>query len=293
MKPTIAVLGTGLMGAALVRALLKQDFNVLAWNRTRSKAEPLANDGAHVVDSAIEAVDGANVILVNVTNYDASKELLRNTDMTQRLSGKTVIELTSGTPSDARDAAEWAEANGFNYLDGALLATPDVIGTEEAAIAGAGPDGVFADASDVMHAMAPSFLVGSDAGQANALDIAGLSMMWGALFGAIHSVAVCRTEGVDLSTLIELQGSMGPVINHLVGDFLKRNADARFEQDEETLATVATHYHALHHLVDVMDARGLDRSVVDGYLALFGKAKAADKLTADFSTMSHFMNTSA
>lgn len=38
------------MGAALGRALLKQDFEVLAWNRTRSRTEPLAGDGALVVD---------------------------------------------------------------------------------------------------------------------------------------------------------------------------------------------------------------------------------------------------
>jgi 3-hydroxyisobutyrate dehydrogenase len=59
----IAVLGTGIMGAPMARSLLRGGFPVRVWNRTRSKAEPLADDGATVVDTPAEAVAGADVLL--------------------------------------------------------------------------------------------------------------------------------------------------------------------------------------------------------------------------------------
>jgi 3-hydroxyisobutyrate dehydrogenase-like beta-hydroxyacid dehydrogenase len=41
MKETVAVLGTGKMGTALVRAFAAPGHNVVAWNRTPARAEPL------------------------------------------------------------------------------------------------------------------------------------------------------------------------------------------------------------------------------------------------------------
>jgi 3-hydroxyisobutyrate dehydrogenase len=50
---TVAVLGTGNMGAGIARNLLAAGMEVRAWNRTREKAEPLADDGANVVDTPV------------------------------------------------------------------------------------------------------------------------------------------------------------------------------------------------------------------------------------------------
>ena len=44
----VAVLGTGVMGAGMVRSLRRAGIEVNAWNRTRDKADPLADDGARV-----------------------------------------------------------------------------------------------------------------------------------------------------------------------------------------------------------------------------------------------------
>ncbi len=59
----IAVLGTGIMGAAMARNLLSAGMEVRVWNRSREKAEPLADDGATVKDSPAEAAEGAGFVL--------------------------------------------------------------------------------------------------------------------------------------------------------------------------------------------------------------------------------------
>ena len=67
----IAVLGTGIMGAAMARNLLSAGMEVRVWNRSREKAEPLADDGATVADSPAEATEGAGFALTMLADADA------------------------------------------------------------------------------------------------------------------------------------------------------------------------------------------------------------------------------
>ncbi|MEV1177255.1 NAD(P)-binding domain-containing protein [Nonomuraea sp. NPDC049784] len=68
---TVAVLGTGLMGAPMARNLAKSGINVRVWNRTKEKAEPLRADGATVAGSPAEAVEGADVVITMLLDGDA------------------------------------------------------------------------------------------------------------------------------------------------------------------------------------------------------------------------------
>src|SRR5215218_9689711 len=68
---TVAVLGTGMMGAPMARNLLAAGFQVRAWNRTAEKAAPLADAGAVVAGSPAEAADGASLLLTMLTDADA------------------------------------------------------------------------------------------------------------------------------------------------------------------------------------------------------------------------------
>jgi 3-hydroxyisobutyrate dehydrogenase-like beta-hydroxyacid dehydrogenase len=56
-KPHIAFLGIGLMGNHMARNMLQAGYTLSAWNRTISKAEALAVDGAQIAQSPAEAVE--------------------------------------------------------------------------------------------------------------------------------------------------------------------------------------------------------------------------------------------
>ena len=49
--PAIAFLGTGRMGAPMAANLARRGFAVRVWNRTASRATPLARDGAAIAGS--------------------------------------------------------------------------------------------------------------------------------------------------------------------------------------------------------------------------------------------------
>jgi 3-hydroxyisobutyrate dehydrogenase len=76
---TVAVLGTGIMGAGMARSLLREGIGVRAWNRTRAKAEPLAADGARICDEPAEAVAGAGVALTMLRDADVVEEVMAGT----------------------------------------------------------------------------------------------------------------------------------------------------------------------------------------------------------------------
>ena len=72
----VAVLGTGIMGAGMARSLLRAGHDVRVWNRTTARAQPLADDGATVADTAAAAVDGAEVVLVMLWDIAAVLDVL-------------------------------------------------------------------------------------------------------------------------------------------------------------------------------------------------------------------------
>ncbi|WP_287300649.1 NAD(P)-binding domain-containing protein [Mesorhizobium sp.] len=106
MKLSISVVGTGRMGSALARALLRSGYRTTVWNRTKQKAEPLATLGATVAGSVLEAVNAAEIVIVNVSDYQATAAVLHDDAVASAIRGKLVVELTSGTPHGAREAAE-------------------------------------------------------------------------------------------------------------------------------------------------------------------------------------------
>ena len=74
---TVAVLGTGTMGAAMARNLLAAGYATRVWNRTGERAVPLAADGATVCGTAAEAARGATHLLTTLWDLDSVRESAR------------------------------------------------------------------------------------------------------------------------------------------------------------------------------------------------------------------------
>ena len=131
---TVTVIGTGVMGSALVRALDGAGHQVTAWNRTRSRALPLASAGVTVADSLLDALAGGDPVIMCVSNQAAAAELVSDPAVTDLLRGRTLVQMTTGTPADGRRNAAWAGSLGIGYVDAAILAYPREIGSPDAGL---------------------------------------------------------------------------------------------------------------------------------------------------------------
>jgi 3-hydroxyisobutyrate dehydrogenase-like beta-hydroxyacid dehydrogenase len=293
MKPRIAVLGVGRMGSALVSAFLQQGYGVDIWNRTRSKCEPLAAWGARIAATVRDAVAAADIVVVNVNDYVTSDNLLRPDEVTRALRGKLLVQLTSGSPSQARDQATWARQHDISYLDGAIMGTPNFIGQPGCTILYSGPSELFEKYKPVLLALGgnPQH-VGTDVGHASALDSALLVFMWGELFGMLQGVAVCEAEKVPLEAFMNYVKATKPVVDGATTDFVTRFQQRRFAADETTLATIEIHAGALRHLLELCKERGIHRAVPEAFDQLFQAAIQAGAGQDDFAALTRFMRPS-
>ncbi|RMD94462.1 MAG: NAD(P)-dependent oxidoreductase [Alphaproteobacteria bacterium] len=117
-KPTIAFLGTGLMGAPMARNLLAAGFPLRAWNRTAAKAAPLAAEGATVCASPAEAVEGADVIISMLSDGKATATVQADPGVRGALKpGAIWIEMGSVKPAEARAQAADLARLGVAHLD--------------------------------------------------------------------------------------------------------------------------------------------------------------------------------
>ncbi len=287
---TIGFLGAGRMGTALVRTLLKNGHDVHVWNRTPEKAEALAAFGARAKATPEEAISGADMAIVNLLDYAASDAQLRRPAVTEALKGKLLVQLTSGSPMTGRETGEWATSNGIAYLDGAIMATPDLIGDPETLVLYSGSRPDFEQLEALFMCLGgKSAFVSEDFGAASALDSALLAQMWGTLFGALQALAVTRVENIDADTYANFLKQSQPVIDAATQDLMQRVRDGRDRGDEDTLASIAAHSAAFHHLRDVVRERGINPAISDAFGSLLETAIAKGHQDDDFAMLARFM----
>jgi 3-hydroxyisobutyrate dehydrogenase-like beta-hydroxyacid dehydrogenase len=203
-KKTVTVIGLGLMGSALARAFLAGGYELTVWNRTATKAEPFEGY-ARVADSVRAACDASGVIVVSLLDYEASDTLLRNPEVEAVIPGKLLIQLTTGTPTGARNAEKWARASGADYLDGAIMAYPREVGDEGTRILFSGSRSTFDQNLELLEVLGgkPVFC-GEEIGSAAALDHASLEVGFGRLALLFHAMAICAAESVPFESLFDL-----------------------------------------------------------------------------------------
>jgi 3-hydroxyisobutyrate dehydrogenase-like beta-hydroxyacid dehydrogenase len=187
---SVTVIGLGLMGRALARAFLKAGHSTTVWNRTTSKADQLVAEGARLAPTVGDALKAASLTIICVTDYQAVHELLGGSDI--ELDGTTLINLTSGSSAQAREAARWAEQRGARYLDGAIMAIPSAIGTADAVILLSGPQPDVEAHRSTLDALGTGTYLGADHGLASLYDVAGLAMMWSILNAWLQGTALLR-----------------------------------------------------------------------------------------------------
>ncbi|MEV4500610.1 NAD(P)-dependent oxidoreductase [Streptomyces klenkii] len=202
---SVTVLGLGAMGTALAGAFLANGHPTTVWNRTPARAEPLLPLGAVRADDVAGAVEANGLVVACLLDYASVREVLD--PVAGRLKGRTLVNLTNGTPEQARETAAWAAAHGITYLDGGIMAVPPGIGTEQAFVLYSGPRDAFDAHRPVLERLGAAHFAGTEPGLAALLDIALLSGMYGMFAGVFHALALVDTAGVPLEEFAPLLGT--------------------------------------------------------------------------------------
>ena len=286
----IAVLGLGRMGSALAAAYVKAGHTTRVWNRTHAKAAPLTALGAEAPETVVEAVRGAEIVIANLLDCAVTEQVLRSPGVAEQLRGKLLVQLASGSPQQARTLAAWAREHGIEYLDGAIMATPDHIAQPGCTILYAGAPALFERHAPVLRVMAEqSVHAGDDVGLASALDGALLVVMWRSLFGALQATAVCKAEGIALETYRGYLEPLLPQVNVWTLETVSRISQGRLAADAETQASIGAHSAALNALLQLCRERSIEQALPAAFGQLFQRAIAAGRADDDFAALDAFM----
>lgn len=193
----ITIIGLGAMGTAVANAFLEKDFAVTVWNRSPQKAQPLVAKGAQHGAQVDEALAASPLLLISVLDYPAVHDIFRPMSP-GRLTGKTVVNLTNGTPEEARKMAAWADAQGADYIDGGIMVTPELIGEPEAFVLYSGAEDSFRAVEPMLSILGNPAYVGEDPALAPVYDLSLLSAMFGMFGGYLHAAALLRSEEVPV-----------------------------------------------------------------------------------------------
>lgn len=196
------VIGLGQMGITLARLLMRQNYKVTVWNRTKEKADAIVREGAESASNVVESIRASNVIVICVLDYAATKDILFNEEVTTLLSGKTIIQLTTGSPDDAREFESWANQYNAHYLDGAIQVAPEQMARPDTTIFISGNKDAYNKTETVLKIFGGNIkYLGEKVTAAAAMDLASLSYLYGSLLGFFHAVRISEAEGFPVDLL--------------------------------------------------------------------------------------------
>ena len=200
-QPTVALLGTGTMGAGMARNIAAAGLPLRVWNRTRERAEPLA-DVAEVAGSVTEAVTGADVVLTMLFDADSVADTMEEA---RDALGPDVVWLqqsTVGIDGTAR-LAKLAEQLGVAFVDAPVLGTKKPAEDGALVVLASGPEAVRDRVAPVLDAVGGRTMWVGEAGAGSRLKLAANAWVFTVVEGIAESLALTRELGLDPRLFLE------------------------------------------------------------------------------------------
>src|SRR5215210_7782553 len=261
----VAVLGTGIMGAPMARNLAGAGLEVRAWNRSRERAEPLAEQGVTVADTAEEAVRGAEVV-VTMLSDGAAVEAVAG-DLTFPEGAVWAQMSTIGIEATERLVERAAQA-GVPLVDAPVLGTKAPAEQGQLTVIAAGPAGARERCAPVFEAVgARTVVLGDEPGAATRMKLVLNAWLLALVEGLSESVALAEGLGVDPAAFLDVidGGPLGP-------PYAKMKGTMMIERSYEPSFTLALAAKDAGLALEAASAHGLELPALRATLGQLEKA---------------------
>jgi len=200
-EKAVTVLGLGAMGSAIARTFVDRGYRTTVWNRTASRSAPLVEAGAVAAATAADAVAASPLVVICVLDGTAVDAVLGSVD--GAVAGKVLVNLTSGSPAQARANERWAHERGAEYLDGKIMGDPPYIGTPNALMPFGGSRSAFDTHEAALRELATVTYHGEDAAAGAVEFLAHVAVGYEFLIGLLHALRLVKAEGADVAGFAE------------------------------------------------------------------------------------------
>lgn len=206
----VAVLGTGIMGGAMARNLSKSGFETRVWNRSKEKAEPLADDGATVADTPAEAANGADFLITMLPDAEVTAEVVGGGALENLADGAVWIQTGTVGVEGNEELAKLAAGKNVAFVDAPVLGTKQPAESGELVVLASGPKESKDKVSPVFEAIGKKTMWVGEAGDGSKLKLVTNNWILGLLATLGETVAFSKELGVDPNEFLEAIGG-GPL----------------------------------------------------------------------------------
>jgi 3-hydroxyisobutyrate dehydrogenase len=217
---SVAVLGTGIMGAPMTRNLLRAGHEVRVWNRTPAKAEALVADGAERCPTPADAVRDAEAVLTMLTD-EAAVDAVMIEGGTLEAVADGAVWIQSGTIGVAATdrLADLARPRGVALVDAPVLGSRKPAEEGRLVVLASGPDDARARCEPVFEAVARRYLWLGETGAGTRLKLVVNSWIVCTVENIGETFALAETLGLDPRRFLEAiaGGGMDMEYAHLKG----------------------------------------------------------------------------
>jgi 3-hydroxyisobutyrate dehydrogenase len=203
---SVAVLGAGgTMGSGMARNIARAGLELIAWNRSREKAESLAEDGARVCDTAAEATAAADVIVTMLSNADAVLAAMggEHGGLAGARPGSVWAQMsTIGEQGTAR-CIELAREHELEFADAPVLGTKQPAAEGKLVVMASGAQQLRERVQPVFDAVGRRTMWVGEAGAGSRLKLVTNAWLVSVVEGVAETIALAR--GLELDPELFLQ----------------------------------------------------------------------------------------
>lgn len=203
---SVAVLGTGTMGAPMARNLAAAGFEVSAWNRSRERAEPLAEHGIEIAATAPEAAGRADAVMTILTAGDAVEEVMSGGGGVLEAMRDDAVWIQASTvgTTAAERLRESADAAGAAFVDAPVLGTKQPAEQGALVVLASGPPEQEQRCGPVFDAVGSRTLWLGEAGAGSEMKVIVNSWLTSLVAALAETVALARSLGADPRRFLEV-----------------------------------------------------------------------------------------
>lgn len=222
----IGILGLGSMGQPMARRLAQAGFSVIAFNRTRSRADALADVGVTVADTAAQACD-VDLLISMVSDDEAYEQLFWQNGRFLAMGRPGLVHAGMSSISDTMAARLTAAHRqyGQHYVSAPVFGPPEAAQSGKLYIAAAGDDAVIERCRPALKVLGRVDVIGSDPSTANVVKAAASFLMACVVEGLRDALTVVHAAGADprqFAGLITQALFPTPVYQYLSGTLAKQ-----------------------------------------------------------------------
>jgi 3-hydroxyisobutyrate dehydrogenase-like beta-hydroxyacid dehydrogenase len=201
----IGFAGLGAMGAGIARRLLDAGYEVVGWNRTKEKAEPLLDAGMGWANTPRELAASADVLFTMLTNTAALEAVADGPDgVLAGLRDSAVwADISTIAPDASVALAERVRETGAWFLDCPVSGSPATLAAGQMSVMVGGERAAFERVEEVLHAIGPKVTYIGPNGQAILTKVAINLALVVSVTAFAEGLALVEKAGVDRAAVVD------------------------------------------------------------------------------------------